>query len=123
MKKTLSKYPIISEEFKQFFLQKILDSIKDDGVPQEFKEHLIEVGVTNDMLQQYFNSNARLFFDFFDEKDLIILITNIQGDFSYEINGEPSCETFEDRLSAEKAAILDAVAYYNDSKNDNIISK
>jgi hypothetical protein len=102
----LKKYPLSTEVVREWFIQKMIESVKGDTtVPEDFKNFMIEQGIPNDTLCIFIDSNPRSLFDVFDENDVIIQI-NTGKVFSYSINeGEVIAGGWDNRKEAEHAAI------------------
>jgi hypothetical protein len=77
----LKKYPLSTEVVREWFIQKMIESVKGDTtVPEDFKNFMIEQGIPNDTLCIFIDSNPRSLFDVFDENDVIIQIIPIKED-------------------------------------------
>lgn len=113
-KTLLTENTEISSLMKEFFLQEILKSIKNskENIPEFFIQGLTEKGISEETLLEYYESNPRLFFDFFDENDIKIFLTDVQGDFSFTVNGVPNHKTYLTRKEAEQQSVLSAFIDY-----------
>ena len=101
----LEKYPLAANVIKASILEKMIESFKDDSVPDEFKEHMRQQGVENDKVAVMIDAQPRFLFDVFDDNKVFIQI-NVFKKFSYSINeGEVISGSWETRKEAEKAAI------------------
>ena len=101
----LEKYPLTAAVVKSSILEKMLESFKDDSVPEDFKDYMREQGVENDKVAVMIDTQPRFLFDVFDENNVFIQI-NVFNTFSYSINeGEVISGSWETRKEAEKAAI------------------
>lgn len=76
----LEKYPASAEVIKAWFLEKMIESFKDENVPSEFKDFMREQGIDNDKVGTLIDVNPRTLFDVFDENDVIIQIIPIKED-------------------------------------------
>jgi hypothetical protein len=105
----LKKYPLSTEVVREWFIQKMIESVKGDTtVPEDFKNFMIEQGIPNDTLCIFIDSNPRSLFDVFDENDVLIQI-NVFKTFSYSINeGDVISGSWETRKECEKHAIAAA---------------
>jgi hypothetical protein len=93
---------------KQWFLSKLLDSLSDTTVPDEFKEFVKAQDLEDDKIATMINSSPRMLFDVFDEYKVYIQI-NVGPNFSYSINeGDVISGSWETRIEAEKSAIEQA---------------
>lgn len=68
----LEKYPASAKVIKDWFLQSMIDSFKDDTVPEEFKQFMLEQGIEDDKVGTLIDVNPRMLLDVFDEHDIII---------------------------------------------------
>lgn len=101
----LEKYPLSAAVIKASILEKMLESFKDDSVPDEFKEHMRQQGVENDKVGVMIDAQPRFLFDVFDDNNVFIQI-NAFKTFSYSINeGDVISGSWWTRKEAEKAAI------------------
>lgn len=101
----LEKYPLSAAVIKASILEKMLESFKDDSVPDEFKEHMRQQGVEDDKVAVMIDAQPRFLFDVFDDNNVFIQI-NVFKTFSYSINeGEVISGSWKTRKEAEKAAI------------------
>ena len=86
----------------------MLDSLKDSGVPDDFKEFVKAQDLEDDKIATMINASPRMLFDVFDEHKVYIQI-NIGPNFSYSINeGDVISGSWETRIEAEKEAIEQA---------------
>ena len=74
------KYPLAGKIVKEWFFKSMLESFKDDSVPDEFKEYMLEQGIEDDKIGVLIDVNPRMLFDVFDENDVIIQIIPIKED-------------------------------------------
>ena len=68
----LEKYPLAKNIVKDWFLNSMLESFKDEDVPDEFKEFMLEQGIEDDKVGKLIDVNVRILFDVFDENGIII---------------------------------------------------
>lgn len=103
----LQKHPETTLKIREFFLNKMLQSIKEkDEVPEEFKQVMIDKGVNDDQIVVLIEVQPRLFFDFFDSIEKVIQITYKKGfGFSWSVENETCNIGFDTRLEAERDAI------------------
>lgn len=105
--KLLKQYPLSSNVIKEWFLNKLLESIKkDESVPQEFKEYMLAEGVDDDKLSIFIDNNPRGLFDLFDENNIVIetfLYPN--NEFTIKIGKQATTNSWKKRIEAEEFAI------------------
>jgi hypothetical protein len=70
----LEKYSKAAIVIKQWFLEKMLESLKDESLPETFKEYARQQEIDNDKIGKLIDGNPRTLFDVFDENDLSINI-------------------------------------------------
>ena len=111
----LEKYPLTAQIVKDWFMRSMLESFKDENVPEEFKQFMLEQGIEDDKVGKLIDVNVRILFDVFDENDIIIyfmIFSSPEGvRFSTAIhtgNDEvptPIGKQYNTRKEAEHAAI------------------
>lgn len=70
----LEKYSKSATVIKQWFLERMLESLKDESLPETFKEYARQQEIDNDKIGKLIDGNPRTLFDVFDENDLSINI-------------------------------------------------
>jgi hypothetical protein len=70
----LEKYPLAKKVVKDWFMESMLESFKDESVPEEFKQFMLEQGIEDDKVGKLIDVNVRILFDVFDENDIFINI-------------------------------------------------
>lgn len=106
-KKLLKEYPLSANVIKEWFLNKLLESIKkDESVPEEFKEYMISEGIDDDKMSIFIDSNGRGLFDLFDQHDIIIEIFLYPSkEFTVKIENQATTNSWKTRIEAEEFAI------------------
>lgn len=100
---------------KQWFLGKLLDSLNDDNLPENFKEYVKAQDLEDDKIATMIDASPRMLFDVFDEHKVYIQITYYNGPkFWCSINGVESGKKYDTRIEAEKEAIEGAFQMLND---------
>ena len=77
----LEKYPLAKNVVKDWFMRTMLESFKDEDVPEEFKQFMLEQGIEDDKVGKLIDVNVRILFDVFDENKIYINIT--KGESNY----------------------------------------
>jgi hypothetical protein len=103
---------------KQYYLDKLLESLKSEELPDYYKEFIKAQDFGNEDIAKMINSNPRNLFDVFDNHKIYINITSFSdGSFSYSIMGDVaavgSSEMFKSRVEAEKKVIEEAFEMLN----------
>lgn len=107
---------------KQWFLGKLLDSLNDKSIPDDFKEYVRAQDLEDDKIAKIIDAGPRMLFDVFDEHKVYIEIgiDYKKIDVTYTYNIINNDNTFSDginynfRIEAEKAAIEQAFQMLND---------
>ena len=76
----LENNPLTATLIREWFLEKMIESFKDETVPEDFKEMMRAQGIDNDKVGTLIDVNPRMLFDVFDENDVIIQIIPIKED-------------------------------------------
>lgn len=86
----LKNYPLSAKVVKEWFMKEMIESFKDETVPIEFKDFMLEQGIEDNKVETLINLNPKSLFDLFDENNIIIQIQYnvILNSFNYEIIGE-----------------------------------
>lgn len=91
---------------QSWFMGKMLESLSDDTIPEDFREMLREQGVKREQLVKMIGGSPRSLFDVFDENDIIISINYDNNNFRYSLNGETvESNDFFSRKESEYAAV------------------
>ncbi len=108
----LNKYTASAEIIREWFLEKMIESLQTTDVPDDFKNMMKQTGIENDKLAIMIDSNPRMLFDVFDNNDVIIQIIPIKEDKVKYLSRVDQFETPYDftrpyftRKEAELAAI------------------
>lgn len=102
----LEKYPLAAKVINDWVMSQMLESFKDDSVPQEFKDYMLAQGVENDKLAVMIDSQPRFLFDVFDFNDVIIeTIVFPDNTFSCKIGKQATTLSWKTRKEAEKFGI------------------
>jgi hypothetical protein len=105
--KLLEKYPLSTEVVREWFINKMVESVKgDDTVPEDFKNYMLEQGIPNDKLCIFIDSSPRSLFDVFDENNIIVeTIVFPDKTFSCKIGREATTNSWKTRKESEIFAI------------------
>lgn len=104
----LEKYPLTAKVVRDWFLEQMLESFKDDSVPDGFKNYMREQGVENDKVGIMIDVNPRMLLDVFDDNQVFIQI-NVFNTFSYSINeGDAISGSWKTRKETEAHAMSTA---------------
>ena len=110
----LEKFPKTTTVIKQWFLSKMLDSLNDSSLPEDFKSFVKAQDLENDKVATIINAGPRSLFDVFDEHKIYIDISCLNDKFLWGINDNMHNSVYETRKEAEKEAIEQAFQMLND---------
>lgn len=102
----LEKYPLAAKVINDWVMGQMLESFKDDSVPEDFKIYMRQQGVENDKLAVMIDAQPRFLFDVFDFNDVIIeTIVFPDNTFSCKIGKQATTLSWKTRKEAEKFGI------------------
>jgi hypothetical protein len=124
----LEKNPNVAKLICSYYLEIMLESLKDEALPEEFKDSVREQGIDNEKIGVIIDGNPRNLFNFFDDQSLFINIMTEKGEtFSYKIIineiGVSSTLMAKTRKEAEKEAIIAAIGMLETRLTNSIIDK
>ena len=106
----LEKYDKAAIVIKQFYLNAMLESLKDEELPENFKEYARQTTIDNDKIGKLIDVQPRGLFDVFDANKIYIGITPnllIGGmEFKYtidDLSGEAPTRKEVEKIAVEKA--------------------
>jgi len=98
------KNPHATLVVQSWFMSKMLESLDDNTVPEDFREMLKQQGVQKEHLIKMVEGSPRSLFDVLDEHEVVIQI-NTHPNFSYSINNETIAGSWTTRKEAEMFAV------------------
>ena len=110
----LKEYPETTRLIKDWYMRMMLESFKDDSVPEDFKEMMRATPIDDDKISKMIDGAPRLLFDFFDENEIIIETVHNGGKWWYSIDGASTPNFFSSRKEAEKSSIEEVFQVLND---------
>ena len=113
----LDLYPIATEVVRDWFMDKMAESFKNQELPKDFKEFMREQGIPNDKLVKFIDVNPRVLFDVFDDNGVIINVVHSNGVFSWDVNTVKSLNSYSSRREAESASVQRAFQILHDKLN------
>lgn len=117
----LDLYPISTEVVRDWFMEKMAESFKNQELPKDFKDFMREQGIPNDKLIKLIDVNPRVLFDVFDENGVIINVLYADGRFTWDVNTVKSLDSYSSRRVAESAAVQRAFQILNDKLNVTLV--
>jgi len=102
----LENNPLSATLIREWFLEKMIESLQTADVPDEFKNMMRDTGVENDKLSIMMDGNPRMLFDVFDENDVIIIIKYHDNfGFTWAVEEADDQSFYKTRKEAELSAI------------------
>lgn len=123
----LEQHPKSGKLICSYYLEIMIESLKDEGLPEDFKESIREEGIDNRNVGAILDGNPRNLFDFFDDQAFFINIMTEKGKtFSYNIIDHVSVGSTlmaKTRKEAEKEAIITAIGMLETRLTNPVIDK
>lgn len=102
----LEQYPLTAKVIREWFLERMIESLQDENVPDEFKNYMRDQGVQNDKVGVMIDANPRMLFDVFDDNDVIIIIKYHENfGFTWAVEEADEQSFYKTRKEAELFAI------------------
>lgn len=117
----LDLYPIATEVVRDWFMDKMAESFKNQELPKDFKEFMREQGIPNDKLVKLIDVNPRVLLDVFDDNGVIINVIHSNDVFSWDVNTVKSLDSYSSRREAESAAVQRAFQILDDKLNVTLV--
>jgi hypothetical protein len=109
MTELLKDNPKAAIVVKQWLLDKLLEGLNDDKLPEDFKEYARQEGITDDKVVGILEGAPRAMFDVFDSHGLYVeTIVDTGGIFWWKIGETQSTIGYEFRINCDGAAIVEA---------------
>lgn len=102
----LEKYPLAAKVVSEWVMEQMLESFKDESVPEDFKIYMRQQGVDNDKLAVMIDAQPRFLFDVFDHNDIMIEIM-IYPDktFTCKVDNRGTVQSWKTRRESEAFSI------------------
>lgn len=117
MHQLLEKYPYATDVVRGWFMDKMIESFKDQSVPQDFKDFMRSQGIPNENIVKILDGNPRALFDVFDDNQLIISIVHTEVGFTWDVSDVKNIGYYPSRKEAEMAAVERAFQMLDDKLN------
>ena len=125
MNDILEKFPHATEVVRDWFVEKMKESLNTQDLPDNFKDFMRQQGLPNDRLLKLFAENPRILFDVFDDNGVIINVMYHDNIFTWDVNytksevpyGVKSVDIYSSRRMAEVHAVERAFQILNDKLN------
>jgi hypothetical protein len=125
----LEQNPNTAKLICSYYLEIMIESLKHEGLPEDFKESIREEGIDNRNIAAILDGNPRNLFDFFDHHNMYINVTTFPDTlfFTYSIMNEiatsGSNNVYRTRKEAESGAIEQAIKQLETRLTNSIIDK
>ena len=125
----LEKHPETAKLICSYYLEKMLESLNDNSLPEDFKDHVRSQGIDNVKIASILESNPRNLFDFFDHHNMYINVTTFPDTLflTYSIMNEiatsGSNNVYRTRKEAESGAIEQAIIQLESLLTKSVIDK
>jgi hypothetical protein len=103
----LEKHPLTREVIRKWFFNQMIKSIEiAEDVPEEFKQAMMQEGVSNERLSILIDAQPRTLFDVFDENNVIVIIKYHDNfGFTWAVEEADEQQFYKTRKEAELFAI------------------
>lgn len=116
----LEKYPLAANVIKEWFLQSMVESFKDDTVPEEFKKFMLEQGIEKEKVGTLIDVNPRMLLDVFDENEIFIeIFLYPDNTFSCKMGKQGTIASWKTRKEAELFAVDVAFGILEENLSNN----
>jgi len=110
----LEQNPESAKLICSYYLEKMLESLNDNSLPEDFKDHIRNQGIDNGKIGSIIESNPRNLFDFFDNHNMYINVTSFSdGSFSYsiiaDIGTSGTSKVYKTRKEADRNVVETAI--------------
>jgi adenine C2-methylase RlmN of 23S rRNA A2503 and tRNA A37 len=127
-KTILERNPFSAKLVKEWMYNKLVESIKkENNVPEDFKQYMLEEGISIESLIIFIEANPRNLFDLFDDYKIIIeIFLYPNNEFTCKIGNQATTNSWKERKDCEWSAIEAAFDILEDQlkKEDcNIINE
>ena len=108
MLELLESHPKSAIVVKQWFLDKMLSSLQNESLPEDFKEFARQQGIDNIRVSEILDGAPRALFDVFDSHKVYVSISCVNDKFLWGINDDMNNSVYETRIEADRAAVIEA---------------
>lgn len=102
----LEKHPLSATLIREWFLEKMIESLQTENISEEFKEMMREAGIDDDKISTLIDVNPRMLLDVFDDNLIFIeIFLYPDNTFSCKIGKQGTTASWKTRKEAELFAI------------------
>jgi hypothetical protein len=119
LEELLKEHPKTAIVVKQWLLNKLLESINDSSIPEDFKEYARQQGITDDKVAGILNGSPRALFDIFDGHKIYVEISHEITGFWWKIKDDKNFirlgnDPYPTRKEADTEAIIESFKLLED---------
>jgi hypothetical protein len=104
--KLLEKHPISAKLIREWFMEKMIESLNDNAITDEFRQFMREQSIDDDKIGVMIDANPRMLFDVFDDNKIFIeILLYPDGEFTCKIGNQGTTISWKTRKEAELSAI------------------
>ncbi len=107
--KLLEKHPISAKLIREWFMEKMIESLNDNAITDEFRQFMREQSIDDDKIGVMIDANPRMLLDVFDENDIYINIIRNNGKFMWGWSDNEEHSIKGELINTRKEAELFAV--------------
>jgi hypothetical protein len=104
----MNNNPLSTAKLKEFFLDKLVASFEEFDDDKDFKQFMIDSGITDQQIATVLTGNPRSCFDMFDKEDIVVSIVYVdKKGFTFYLDAELGTDKgyFDTRIDCELAAL------------------
>jgi hypothetical protein len=123
----LEQNPNTAKLICSYYLEMMIESLKHEGLPEDFKESIREEGIDNSNVGAILDGNPRNLFDFFDKHGIFINISttnngkSYQCDVSRDLKGQS--QGANTRKEADLKGVILAIEMLEEELTKSVIDK
>jgi hypothetical protein len=107
--KLLEKHPISAKLIREWFMEKMIESLNDNAITDDFRQFMREQSIDDDKIGVMIDANPRMLLDVFDENDIYINIIRNNGKFMWGWSDNEEHSIKGELINTRKEAELFAV--------------
>ena len=81
----LKKHPLSAKLIREWFMEKMIESLNNDSITDEFRQFMREQSIDDDKLGVMIDSNPRMLFDVFDDNEIYLNIFRVKNIFMWSL--------------------------------------
>ena len=102
----LEKHPLSATLIREWFLEKMIESLQAENISEEFKEMMRESGIDDEKIATLIDVNPRMLLDVFDDNLIFIeIFLYPHNTFSCKIGKQGTTSSWKTRKEAELIAV------------------